>query len=491
MLFYESIESHPSDWSALIFKDQTITFGDLRKTIDTWAAYLQAKGVQKGDRVGLFSKNCPEFVTAYHAIVKAGAIVVPINFMLSPTETSFILKDAGIKLLMTQEALDLEAALEKREYSGVAQLTFAEMAEAPEAVPATVKMHEDECCTIIYTSGTTGNPKGAMLSHKNILANIHSFTNAISMEPKDKAFCVLPMHHCFGWTVCVAGPMLKGGAIVIQDNYNVAEILRLIVTHKVDQFCGIPTFAQMFLRAAEPEHLASLRWFVSGGAPLPAHLSKAFKEKFGKYPQEGYGLSEAAPVCAVNPGDKIKVGSIGLALPYVKVEIHDENDTKLPNGTVGELCVQGYNVMLGYLNQPEASAETLRNHWLHTGDLAYMDDEGYIFIVDRSKDMIILGGENVYPREVEEVIYTLPEVLECAVVGVEDSLRGQAVCAFIVLKEGMEGDKKAIRKYLLDHLALYKVPRHYFFIEKMPKNGTGKIMKPNLREMAAALVHKV
>ncbi|MBR2220266.1 MAG: long-chain fatty acid--CoA ligase, partial [Phascolarctobacterium sp.] len=252
MLFYESIESHPSDWSALIFKDQTITFGDLRKTIDTWAAYLQAKGVQKGDRVGLFSKNCPEFVTAYHAIVKAGAIVVPINFMLSPTETSFILKDAGIKLLMTQEALDLEAALEKREYSGVAQLTFAEMAEAPEAVPATVKMHEDECCTIIYTSGTTGNPKGAMLSHKNILANIHSFTNAISMEPKDKAFCVLPMHHCFGWTVCVAGPMLKGGAIVIQDNYNVAEILRLIVTHKVDQFCGIPTFAQMFLRAAGP-----------------------------------------------------------------------------------------------------------------------------------------------------------------------------------------------------------------------------------------------
>ena len=200
MLFYESIESHPSDWSALIFKDQTITFGELRKTIDTWAAYLQAKGVQKGDRVGLFSKNCPEFVTAYHAIVKAGAIVVPINFMLSPTETSFILKDAGIKLLMTQEALDLEAALEKREYSGVAQLTFAEMAEAPEAVPATVKMHEDECCTIIYTSGTTGNPKGAMLSHKNILANIHSFTNAISMEPRDKAFCVLPMHHCFGWT---------------------------------------------------------------------------------------------------------------------------------------------------------------------------------------------------------------------------------------------------------------------------------------------------
>ena len=491
MLFYESIANHPSDWSALIFKDQNITFGELRKAVDNWAAYLQAKGVKKGDRIGLFSKNCPEFVIAYHAIVKAGAIVVPINFMLSPFETSFIVKDAEIKLMISHAPLDLADALAKRGVDSLEVLTFDKMADIPDAVPAPVAMDEDECCSIIYTSGTTGNPKGAMLSHKNILANIHSFTNAISMQPKDKAFCVLPMHHCFGWTVCVAGPMKQGGAVVIQDNYNVAEILRLIVTHKVDQFCGIPTFAQMFLRAAEPEHLASLRWFVSGGAPLPAHLSKAFKEKFGKYPQEGYGLSEASPVCALNPEDNIKVGSIGLALPYVKVEIHDENDTKLPNGTVGELCVQGYNVMLGYLNQPEATAEALRNNWLHTGDLAYMDDEGYIFIVDRSKDMIILGGENVYPREVEEVIYTLPEVLECAVVGVEDSLRGQAVCAFIVLKEGMTGDKKAVRKYLLDHLALYKVPRHYFFIEKMPKNGTGKIMKPTLREMAAALVQKV
>ncbi|MBR5582686.1 MAG: AMP-binding protein [Phascolarctobacterium sp.] len=315
MLFFESIEAHPADWSALIFKDKETTFGELRQNIDNWAAYLQNKGLQKGERVGLFSKNCPEFVTAYHAIIKAGGVVVPINFMLSPTETAFILKDADVKMLFVQEVMDLTAALEKRDHAGVEQITFEEIANAPEATPATVAMHEDECCSIIYTSGTTGNPKGAMLSHKNIIANIHSFTNAISMEPKDKAFCVLPMHHCFGWTVCVAGPMMKGGAVVIQDNYNVADILRLLVTYKVNQFCGIPTFAQMFLRAAEPEHLASLRWFVTGGAPLPAHLSKAFKEKFGKYPQEGYGLSEAAPVCAVNPGDKIKVGSIGLALP--------------------------------------------------------------------------------------------------------------------------------------------------------------------------------
>lgn len=491
MLFYETIASHPTDSLALIFKDNLTTFGELRNAIDSWAAYIQSQGLRKGDRIGLFSKNCSEFVIAYHAIIKAGGIVVPINFMLSPYETAYIIKDAGIKLLLTKEPLDLAAALENYECPELTQITFEQMAALPPAAPKHVDMDENECCTIIYTSGTTGNPKGAMLSHKNIISNILSFTKAIDMLPGDKAFCVLPMHHCFGWTVCVAGPMMMGGAVVIQDNYTLSETLRLITTYKVNQFCGIPTFAQMFLRGAEPEHLASLRWVVIGGAPLPQNVSKAFKEKFGRVPQEGYGLSEASPVCALNPGDKIKIGSIGVALPFVKLEILDEQDYKVPNGTVGELCVQGDNVMLGYLNKPEATAEAMRNGWLHTGDLAYMDDEGYVFIVDRSKDMIILGGENVYPREVEEVLYSLPEVLEAAVVGVADSLRGQAVCAFIVLKEGMKGDKKEIRRYLLEHLALYKVPRHYFFVEKMPKNGTGKILKTELREHAAALINKI
>lgn len=491
MLFYETIASHPADSLALIFKDCHTTFAELRKSIESWAAHLQEKGIQKGDKVGLFSKNCSEFVIAYHAIVKAGGVVVPINFMLSPYETAYIIKDANIKLLLTKEPLDLAAALEKYNHPNVEQVTLEQMASVPEAQPGPVELDENECCTIIYTSGTTGNPKGAMLSHKNIISNILSFTKAIPMLPGDKAFCVLPMHHCFGWTVCVAGPMMMGGAVVIQDNYTLSETIRLITTYKVNQFCGIPTFAQMFLRGAEPEHLASLRWFVSGGAPLPQNVSKAFKQKFGRVPQEGYGLSEASPVCALNPGDKIKIGSIGIALPFVKLEIHDEQDFKVPNGTVGELCVQGDNVMLGYLNQPEATAETMRNGWLHTGDLAYMDDEGYVFIVDRSKDMIILGGENVYPREVEEVLYTLPEVLEAAVVGVADSLRGQAVCAFVVLKEGATGDKKEMRRYLMDRLALYKVPRHYYFIEKMPKNGTGKILKTELRELAAALINKI
>lgn len=491
MLFYETLEKHPDASPALIFKDKTTTYGELKELVNRWSAYLQSKGVSQGDKVGLFSKNCSEFVIAYHAIIKAGGVVVPINFMLSPYETAYIVKDAGIKILLVKEPLNLDAALAQYDINDLQQLTFEEMMAAPAASPAPVALSEDDNCTIIYTSGTTGNPKGAMLSHKNIISNVYSCYKVVDFLADDHALCVLPMHHCFGWTVSVAAPMINGGCVVIQDNYTLSETLRLIQTYKIEQFAGIPTMVQMFLRGAEPEQLASLRFVISGGAALPQHLAKAFKEKFGMPAQEGYGLSEASPVCVLNPPDKIKIGSIGLPLPFVNIQIRDEDDHKLPPGSVGELCVRGDNVMLGYLNKPESTAEALRDGWLHTGDLAYEDEDGYIFIVDRSKDMIILGGENVYPREVEEVLYTLPEVLETAVVGVADSLRGQAVCAFIVLKEGAAGDPKAIRRYLMERLALYKVPRHYFFCESMPKNGTGKILKTELRERAAALLHKV
>ncbi len=491
MLFYETIEKHADDRLATIFKEETTTYGELKRSINRWAAFLQAKGVQKGEKVGLFSKNCTEFIIAYHAIIKAGGVVVPINFMLSPFETAYILKDAGIRFLFVKETLDLDAALENHNYAGLEQITFAQLAEVPDALPAPVEMDENDNCTIIYTSGTTGNPKGAMLSHKNLVANAESVVEIVSMVPEETALCVLPMHHCFGWMVSVASPMLAGGSVVIQDNYTLSETIRLIMTYKVAQFAGIPTFVQMFLRGAEPEQLAGLRFIISGGAPLPQTLSKAFFAKFGVIPQEGYGLSEASPVCAVNPAENIKYGSIGLPIPGVEIQIHDEDENELPLGQVGELCVRGDNVMLGYYNLPEASAAALHDGWLRTGDLAYMDEEGYTFIVDRSKDMIILGGENVYPREVEEVIYTMPEVSEASVVGVADSLRGQAVCAFIVLKEGATGDKKEMRRYLMDRLALYKVPRHYFFCDALPKNSTGKILKTELRESAAALLHKV
>lgn len=484
MLFYEIINKHPADSPALICQDKMLTYGQLRTEITLWAAHLQSHGVRKGDKVGLFSKNCSEFVIAYLAIIKAGGVVVPFNFQLAAPEVAYIVQDADMKVMVTRQKLELDAALQERGCRPLVQLDFDDLRQTTEYAYTAAELDENDNCTIIYTSGTTGYPKGAMLSHRNLVANAHDFTERVLMYPTDKTLCVLPMYHCFAWTVSVSGPLLHGGCIVVQENYTLLDALRLIQKYQIDQFAGVPTMIQMFEKGAEPEQLASVRFFISGGASLPQKLAKDFKKKFGKPVQEGYGLSEASPVCTVNPAEKIKIGSIGPQLPNVQVEIRDDNDQAVANGTVGELCVRGANVMLGYLNNPEATAAALRDGWLHTGDLAYRDEEGYIFIVDRLKDMIITGGENVYPREVEEALYTHPVVQENAVVGVLDKLRGQAVCAYVVLKEGQEATKPQLRRFLMERLASYKVPKYFFFCDQLPKNGTGKIMKTALRENA-------
>lgn len=484
MLFYEIINKHPADSPALICQDKMLTYGQLRTEITLWAAHLQSHGVRKGDKVGLFSKNCSEFVIAYLAIIKAGGVVVPFNFQLAAPEVAYIVQDADMKVMVTRQKLELDAALQERGCRPLVQLDFDDLRQTTEHAYTAAELDENDNCTIIYTSGTTGYPKGAMLSHRNLVANAHDFTERVLMYPTDKTLCVLPMYHCFAWTVSVSGPLLHGGCIVVQENYTLLDALRLIQKYQIDQFAGVPTMIQMFEKGAEPEQLASVRFFISGGASLPQKLAKDFKKKFGKPVQEGYGLSEASPVCTVNPAEKIKIGSIGPQLPNVQVEIRDDNDQAVANGTVGELCVRGANVMLGYLNNPEATAAALRDGWLHTGDLAYRDEDGYIFIVDRLKDMIITGGENVYPREVEEALYTHPVVQENAVVGVPDKLRGQAVCAYVVLKEGQEATKPQLRRFLMERLASYKVPKYFFFCDQLPKNGTGKIMKTALRENA-------
>lgn len=484
MLFNEIINKHPQEAQALICDNTILTYGQLRELVTSWAGTLQKKGIKKGDKVGLFSKNCNEFVIAYLAIIKAGGVVVPFNFQLAAPEVAYIVQDSQMKVMVTKEKMSLDKHLEEINYGELVQLDFDDLYADQDSVYAPVLAQDTDNCTIIYTSGTTGRPKGAMLSHRNLVANAHDFTLRVLMFPEDKALCVLPMYHCFAWTVSVVGPLLHGCCIVVQESYTLIEALRLIEKYQVTQFAGVPTMIQMFEKGALPEQLKNIRFFISGGASLPHKLAKDFKSKFGKPVQEGYGLSEASPVCTVNPAEKIKIGSIGPQLPNVLVEIRDESDEKVPSGIVGELCVQGANVMLGYLNKPEETKQALRKGWLHTGDLAYCDEEGYVFIVDRLKDMIITGGENVYPREVEEALYHHPAVQENAVVSVPDKLRGQAVCVYVVLKEGEEATKPQLRRFLMERLAGYKVPKYFFFCEQLPKNGTGKIMKTVLRENA-------
>ena len=484
MLYYEILAGHPEMRTALIFKEQKMTYGQLRESIECRANFLQAKGLVKGDRVGLLSKNCADFVISYFAIIRAGGVVVPFNFQLAPREIAYIVKDAGLKLMIVRQKIDLAEALQEIAYTGLIQYDFVDMEEAVEHEFINYEMHEDDNCTIIYTSGTTGKPKGAMLSHKNLVANTREFTTVITMSSEDIGLCVLPMYHCFAWTVSVSGPLFHGACIVIQETYIFKDTMGLITKHDVNFFAGVPTMIQLFFKGAEAEELANIRCFISGGAPLPQVLAEGFRKKFGKPVLEGYGLSEASPVVSVNPASKVKVGSIGPALPGVTVMIQDEDGQEMKRGEVGELCVSGDNVMLGYLNLPDETANALRGGWLHTGDLAYKDEDGYIFIVDRLKDMIISSGENIYPREIEEALYTHPLIEEAAVIGIPDKLRGQAVCTYIVLTEGADLDKKALRKYLMERLAVYKVPREFFFCAQLPKNSTGKILKTALREQA-------
>lgn len=485
MLVNDIFAKHPADKTAVIYKDQAMSYGELRQKIAACASFLQQQGVKKGDRVGLFTKNSPYFMIAYFATVKLGAIIVPFNFQLIAPEVAYIVKDTGMKLLLVQQPLELTKELAEISVENEVKqivLTDIPLENQPDATLPEIDVNDP--AAIIYTSGTTGRPKGATLSQSNIVCNTRDVVGPIDLIESDISLCVLPMYHCFGWIVSVCCNLRVGATIVIQDGFNLTDTLNLIEKHHINTMSGVPTMYQLFEKSVDADKLKHFRYFISGGAAMSHILHKNFALKFGQNVQEGYGLSEATPVTTVNPHERTKQASIGLTLPNVTVEIQDPEGNELKVGEVGEICVKGPNVMLGYWNRPEDTAHTLRNGWLHTEDLAYRDEEGYIFIVDRLKDMIISSGENVYPREIEEVLMKHEAIREAAVIGIPDKLRGQSISAFIVLEPGTEPDKRAIRKYLLANLAAYKVPKEFVFCEQLPRNNTGKILKTVLREQA-------
>lgn len=456
--------------------ETTVTYAELTDRVERYRAVLAEMGIQKGDRVGLYSTNSPDFIYVYFATVSLGAVIVPINFQLTDAEVDYIVGDAGICLMVAMRPLEI----------GCRCVLLTELASlAATADPTSVTVPErdaDEVCTLIYTSGTTGRPKGAMLTHRNLLSNVLQFNGVLMHEQTDNVLCVLPMYHCFGWTTCVMNPLAQGASITSLVSVLPSEITAAVERYGVTVAFLVPPLYHLLVRAGDPKAMQSVRRYVSGGASLPEPVAKAFEEKFGKPILEGYGLSEASPVVAVNPESLHKFYSIGPALPGVEVRIAGYDPATYEPGKIGELLVQGPNVMKGYWNQPEATAEALQDGWLHTGDLAYMDEDGYIYIVDRSKDMVIVNGENVYPREVEDAMYRFPGVSEVAVVGHADGLRGQSVCAYLVMKEGATFDKQAMRQHLASCLAPFKLPRQYIVLDALPKNSTGKILKRVLRD---------
>ncbi len=502
--FYELIEFQGKKRRsrvALLVDDEKITYGDIIKKVDKLAGYLTQRGVKEGDKIALFLRNSPEFIYTIFAASKLGAILVPVNTFLKEEELSYILEDSGSAVLAASTVHDKVVNSSKASSlcqfilwegddilaEGEQHHSFKEALRSDALAEHTQRVLEDTA-VIIYTSGTTGKPKGAMLSHKNIFSNAMSGAMTIKVKPKDRGIVFLPMFHSFTFTIGVMLPMYVGMSIVIIKSLKpFPNIFKQTLIKRVTLFFGIPDVYNALAKAKLPWHFMwfnSIRAFISGAAALQPKTLDAMAKKFKRATLlEGYGLSEASPAVCMNTFKKQKAGSVGTALHGYEMKVVDDDMNELPRGGIGDIIVKGDNVMQGYLGRPEATDETIVNGWLLTGDMGYMDDEGFLFIVDRKKDLIISKGINIYPREIEEVIDVYDGVSASAVIGVVDENSGEVPIAYVELDEAIESiDESALKKYLREHLANYKVPKHIHFINKLPKNATGKVLKRVLKE---------
>jgi long-chain acyl-CoA synthetase len=474
------------DKTAVFWGDDTRSYGHLHDESDAVASALSREhGVGPGDRVAIWVKNCPEFISAFFGIQKAGGVVTPINNFLKPDEVAYILADSGCGLLITDESMNEALPQLQEAVPGLRILKIESFGGMPKGGAPTEpdSRGSDELAVIIYTSGTTGRPKGAMLTQGNLLHNIESCRKILEAEELDRFVLLLPMFHSFMLTVCNLLPLILGGSVVlIRSLHPPKNVMLEILRHQATVMPAIPAFFRAMLHDSVPKELP-LRVAISGAAPLPVETLNAFNEKFPFPLIEGYGLSEASPVVSFNPlrGPWV-AGSIGRPVPDVEVSVRNEAGEELPDGEIGEICVRGGNVMTGYWNRPEETEKCIRDGWLYTGDIGYRREDGFAFITDRKKDMLLVNGINVYPREIEEVIYQFPGIKEAAVVGRQDARKGEMPVAFVAANEGGEIDAKALTQFLKERLADYKIPRKIVEVDALPRNATGKILKTELRE---------
>lgn len=478
MLVHEIINNGREEDIAVVDEGRQITYAALKQGIKKYRNRLYELGIRTGDRVGIFSRNSLEFVYAYFATASLGAINVPINFQLSPRETAYILKDAGVKHLLTYEPLVFDEPINVTQHDIA---TFGEKicAEAPE-LPA--DFDDNNPCVIIYTSGTTGNPKGAVLSHKNLVCNTRQ-CEVFKCHRECKSICVLPMYHCFGWTCVVLNTFYRGAELDVMRVFKPKEMVDMVREQKITDIIIVPSIFKLVTALAKPEDFKTVRFFMSGGTTLPDKIVEEFNKKFDRKIAEGYGLSEASPAVFLTTHGEERQGSCGKLLRGTEVRLVDEDGLEVAPGEVGEVLVRGGQVMLGYWNNPKATAQTLdKDGWLHTGDVGKVDADGYYYIVSRIKEMIISMGENIYPREVEEVVYQFKGIKDAAVIGVDDKLRGQVGACFYDVQDGAKVDKSELKRFLQKNLALYKVPREFHELKEIPRTSTGKIAKRKILE---------
>lgn len=479
-----------------------LSFAGLDRASDAVAGALGQAGIGVGERVGLLCPNEAEFVIAYLGILKAGACVVPINLLLNPLEITFILRDSGARGLIYHRGLARGAALALDQVPGVVlrvavgprdsqgdiggALDLTTMAASGLAAPdLSGRVSDQDLAAILYTSGTTGRPKGAMLSHGNLSSNAASVVQALALEAgRDRILVVLPLFHAFAATVGMLVPLLHGLSLVPVARFDPRQVSATIAEHGASIFLGVPSMYALLLRleAAAVAQWRGVRLCVCGGAALPRAVMADFEARFGIPVLEGDGPTECSPVTCVNPiAGPRKPGSVGLPIPGVEMRIADAEGCTLPDGEHGEVCVRGPNVMRGYWGLPEETAASFFGDWFRTGDLGLRDPDGYFFLVDRIKDLIITNGMNVYPRVIEEVLYQHPDIAEAAVVAEPHDLHGEIPVAYVVAKPGALLGAASVRDWCRARLGRHEVPRRILLRESLPKNATGKILKRELR----------
>ncbi|MGY1824992.1 MULTISPECIES: long-chain-fatty-acid--CoA ligase [unclassified Blastococcus] len=473
-----------ADRPALRMDDAELTYGGFRDAALRVAASLQARGVRPGDRVGLVLPNVLSFPVVFYGALLAGAAVVPMNPLLKAREVQYFLEDSGARVVVTlestagpvREAADVVGA----EAVVVGPASPDELMTA-EPLGAAVERSDDDLAVVLYTSGTTGQPKGAELTHANMGRNALTTAETLAENTADDVIMgCLPLFHVFGLTCGLNTAVVRGSLLTLVPRFDGAKALEVIERDRVTIFEGVPTmFAAMLHQPDADRHdLSSLRLCVSGGSAMPVEIMRSFEERFGCMILEGYGLSETSPVASFNhPHAERKPGSIGTPIRGVEMRLVDDDGNEVGGGEVGEIAIRGENVMRGYWERPEETAKAIPDGWFRTGDLARTDEDGYFFIVDRKKEMIIRGGYNVYPREIEEALYEHPAVAEAAVVGVAHPDLGEEVAAAVALKPGMTAEVEELREFVKARVAAYKYPRHLWLVDSLPKGPTGKILR--------------
>jgi len=471
------------DHVAVKLDDVELTYEQLVTASAHVAGLLHEHGFSPGDRVGIMLPNVPYFPVCYYGILRAGGVVVPMNVLLKKREVAFYLEDPGAKLLFAWQdfAEDAQAGAEAAgaECLLVKLGEFESQVGRTEAIDAVADTDDEDTAVILYTSGTTGTPKGAELTHANLTRNAEVARGLFELGPDAVTLGALPLFHSFGQTCAMNATIGGGGTLTLIPRFEPGKALEIIQRDHVNIFQGVPTMYNAMLHHPERDRYdtASLKVCVSGGSAMPVELMRGFEEAFDCKILEGYGLSESSPVASFNHPDRgRKPGSIGTPVEGVEMKVVDDGGD-VDQGEVGEIVIRGHNVMKGYWNRAEATEETIKDGWFHTGDMATVDEDGYFFIVDRKKDMIIRGGYNVYPREIEEILYEHPDVVEAAVVGVPHDEYGEEVGAAVSLKEGAEVSADELREFIKEQVAAYKYPRRIWFVDDLPKGPTGKILK--------------